>query len=49
MVLGKRFLVFYKKIIILNYPYTSFFAALSVFFISDTMVSGPTPPGTGVI
>ena len=33
----------------IDYLYISPFAASSVFCISETMVMGPTPPGTGVM
>lgn len=44
--LGK---MYFDSVIISYYLYISFLPASSVFFISDTMVMGPTPPGTGVM
>lgn len=36
--------IFYRKFYVII-----FFAAINVFFSNETMVIGPTPPGTGVI
>lgn len=42
-------LIFNCQLSILNYLYIALVPASNVFIMSDTMVMGPTPPGTGVM